>query len=388
MRRSTIREFLKHAAKPGMISFGGGLPAADLFPSDHFQSAWESVLSKHGGKALQYGESEGVGELREYLGRRVGVGAEQVLITSGAQQALDLLGRVLINPRDRIVVENPTYLALLSSWRVHRPNFIPALSDDNGLVVEQLRYNAKVLYVVPNYQNPQGTTLSLERRLALTEYAQREEMIVVEDDPYGELRYEGSSLPSLFEVSGKGEGPVIRVGTFSKVLSPGLRVGWVVANPAVIEKLVRAKQSADLHTSTCNQYIALELARNGVLEKQIPRLRAAYRERRDTMLEALQQWMPPGARWSRPAGGMFLLLKPGAEISGHDIAQAALREQVLVVPGEDFHVRGGRNTVRLNFSNCAPARIRVGMEKLGRIVGALRGKTGDLEKYRVSFSAT
>jgi 2-aminoadipate transaminase len=383
MRRNTVREFLKYAKRPGMISFGGGLPAPELFPIAEFEKASETLLKKYGPKALQYGESEGVAELREWIAADVGVAAENVLITSGAQQALELLGRVLIDEGDRVAVENPTYLALLSSWRVHGPNFEALRSDADGLCVSELRPGAKLLYLVPNFQNPQGTTLSLERRIELVEFAKRNEMIVIEDDPYGELRYEGEALPSIFEIADKTNGPVVRVGTFSKVLAPGLRVGWMIGDRRLLEKVVQAKQSTDLHTSTFNQYLALELVASGLLETQIPKLCSEYRRRRDVMLEALKEAMPDGVQWTRPEGGMFLLLTLPNELKGADIARAALAENVLVVPGEDFHVIGGENTLRLNFSNCTPELIRTGIQRLASIVEAQLKN----DNYPVSFSS-
>jgi 2-aminoadipate transaminase len=351
-----------------MISFGGGLPAAELFPLGEFNRATESVLIRHGGKALQYGESEGVPELREFIAGNLGVKAENILITSGAQQALDLIGRVLIDPGDIVAVENPTYLALLSSWRVHQPDFRAVASDANGLAVSQLPRASKLVYLVPNFQNPQGTTLSTGRRLELAESARRHGSIVVEDDPYGELRYEGEPLPSVFEIAGKCDGPVLRVGTFSKVLSPGLRVGWVTGNATVIEKLVQAKQSADLHTSTLNQYLAFELASSGLLATHVPKLCAEYKLRRDAMLSALENYLPRDVTWSKPAGGMFLLLKLPEAVSGRSIAELALARNVLVVPGDDFHLEAGGNTLRLNFSNSPPGAIQIGVERLGEIV--------------------
>ena len=383
LRRNTVREFLKYAKRRGMISFGGGLPAPELFPIAEFEKASEAVLRCAGVKALQYGESEGVAELRQWVAADAGVAAENVLITSGAQQALDLLGRVLINKGDSVAVENPTYLALLSSWRVHGPNFAAVRSDADGLCVDGLRPGAKLLYLVPNFQNPQGTTLASERRAELATFAKQNEMIVVEDDPYGDLRYQGEALPSVFEIAGKTDGPVARVGTFSKVLAPGLRVGWLIADRAVLEKVAQVKQSSDLHTSTFNQYLALELVTNRVLETQIPKLCSEYRRRRDVMLESLTETMPHGVRWTKPQGGMFLLVTLPRELKGAEIARAALAENILVVPGEDFHVIGGENTLRLNFSNCTPELIRAGIGRLARIVRAHL----ETANYPVSFSS-
>jgi 2-aminoadipate transaminase len=271
---------------------------------------------------------------------------------------------------------------------VHRPEFQAIDSDENGLIACSLPGGVKAMYVVPNFQNPQGTTLSLERRHALAEFARREEMVVVEDDPYGDLRYEGDTLRSIFEIAGGCHGPVVKVGTFSKVLSPGLRLGWVVGHRAVIEKLVQAKQSSDLHTSTLSQYVALELVKSSFLDRHLPKLTTEYKLRRDAMIGALQQWMPRTVSWNRPQGGMFLLLRVEGGHLGREIAAAALKNNVLVIPGDDFHVRGGENTVRLNFSNCSPELIRMGVERLGKIIRELSEKRGEEANNRVSFSAT
>jgi 2-aminoadipate transaminase len=368
-----------------MISFGGGLPAAELFPIAPFEEATREVLNRCGGAALQYGETEGVRELREFIAAENKVAVENVLITSGAQQALDLIGRVLIDAEDRVAVENPTYLALLSAWRVHQPEFEPVRSDSEGLDALSMNQGAKLLYVVPNFQNPQGTTLSLRRREELARYAEAQNMIVVEDDPYGALLYEGQALPSVFELSGRCSGPVVKVGTFSKVLSPGIRVGWIVAGSALIEKLVPAKQAADLHTSTINQHVALELVKNGLLREHVPMLCTEYKGRRDTMLRALKQHMPDGVSWTEPTGGMFLLMTLPESLDGSTLARAALKENVLVVPGADFHVVGGENTVRLNFSNSKPESIQLGIARLATVLRELIASLAK-KNNRVSFS--
>jgi len=363
-RRSTVREFLKHAARPGMISFAGGLPAPELFPAKAVRHAAETVLARHAAQALQYGETEGVPALRDWLARRHGVAPENVLITSGAQQALDLLGRVFVNPGDRVLVENPTYLALLSAWRPFGAVFQAADSDGDGMEVDAASAaGAKLAYVVPNFQNPQGTTLALERRHALIRLAADLGMVIVEDDPYGELRYEGAAQPSLLELAGIG-GPVIRVGTVSKILAPGFRLGWVIAAAPVIQQLVSAKQAMDLHTSTFNQMIVLHLLEAGEVEKQLPILRQEYRARRDAMLTALGSNMPAGVTWTRPAGGMFLLAALPPARGARELAQAGLEAKVIIVPGDDFHVQGGANTFRLNFSNAQPAQIEIGIARL------------------------
>jgi 2-aminoadipate transaminase len=334
------------------------------------RAASERVLHKHGSKSLQYGESEGVVELRAHLANQNGVSTENILITSGGQQGLDLIGRVLLDSGDLVLVENPTYLALLSAWRPLEVSFGAIGSDQEGLIIREvaqsLQLRPKLLYVVPNFQNPQGTTLSLQRRVELAELSRN--LISVEDDPYGELRYEGDTIPSLFEIGNRVEGSVIKVGTFSKVLAPGFRIGWIIAAAELIDKLVQAKQAADLHTSTFNQYLALELVSAGVVDQQIPLLRDEYRRRRDAMLAELATHMPAGVDWTKPAGGMFLLVTLPEGCSAADLAQLAIQDHVLIVPGEDFHIVGGTNTFRLNFSNADPKKIREGIARLGPLV--------------------
>lgn len=373
MKRNTIREFLKLAGRPGVISFAGGLPAAELFPKAAIGRAADAVLTRIGTKALQYGETEGVLELRAWIADKHRASIDSVLITNGAQQALDIIGKVLIDPGDDIAVENPTYLALLSAWRPLDPILHAVASDLEGLIPESLPENAKLLYLVPNYQNPAGYTLSHERRISLAVMAQRDDLIIVEDDPYGELRYEGEALPTIFSLAGAQHGPVIHVGTFSKILAPGLRIGWIVANPALIERLVLAKQAMDLHTSTLNQWISYELASSGFLDGHIPNLRVEYQIRRDAMLASLEQFMPSNVHWTQPLGGMFLLVTLPKQVDASALARLCVENGVLVVPGKDFHVHGGENTVRLNFSSASKETIRKGVKKLGEITGRFCG---------------
>ena len=406
MKRTAVRELLKLTAQPGMISFAGGLPAPELFPIDQVKQAAEAVLSRIGQQALQYGETEGVAELRDWIAAQFShshfrLTRANVGIVSGGQQALDLIGRVLLDERDKVVVENPTYLALLSAWRPLGVQFLPVQSDANGMRVDELesllQQRPKLIYSLPNFQNPQGTTLALERRVKLVELSRQHDVGLVEDDPYGELRYSGDPLPHLLELdiqagcsgtrdtSADGgtvrtetprflpcDGSVIHVGTFSKVLVPGLRVGWVIAGEPVIEKIVQAKQAADLHTSTLNQYIALELVRDGVLDQQIPILRQAYRVRRDAMLVALQKYFPAEVTWTRPDGGMFLMVTLPKGLSAAEILQQSIPHKVAFVPGEDFHLNGnGQNTFRLNFSNARPDLIDEGIKRLGIVLKRL-----------------
>jgi len=382
MKRSAIRELLKVTRRPEVISFAGGLPAAELFPIPKVKAAVDAVLQSLGGKSLQYGETEGVPELREWVAHHfsrngVQITAENVLITTGAQQALDLVGRVFLDETDRAVVENPTYLALLSAWRPYVGEFLAVPSDEHGMQVDALpnllEKDPKLVYITPNFQNPQGTTLTRERREKLVGLLRDHPVALLEDNPYGELRYDGEALPHLLEIQSAKSGGipdhVMYSGTFSKVLMPGLRVGWVIAAPEVIDKLGMAKQAADLHTSTICQYAALELLRRGFLEEFVPVLCKSYGQRRDLMLNALEKHFSGKAKWNRPEGGMFLLVTFPPEVDTMKILPRALEQNVAYVPGEEFHMNGeGKNTMRLNFSNARPEQIEEGIRRLAKIL--------------------
>ena len=383
MKLYAVRELLKITAQPDMISFAGGLPAEELFPLERCQIAAQTVLQRHGRQALQYGPTEGLPELRDWVARRFAalgmkLGRENVAIVSGAQQGLDLIGRVLLNPGDRVVVENPTYLALLSAWRPLGVQFLPTPCDGEGLRVEDLKplleLEPKLIYTIPNFQNPQGTSLSRARRQELTQLLAGRPIAVVEDDPYGDLRYEGEPLPHLTTLlaldhsinSSSG----IYLGTFSKTLMPGLRVGWVVAPEPVIDKIVQAKQSADLQTSTFNQHLVCKLIEDDFLDRHIPFLREQYRARRDAMLAALESHLPKEVTWNRPEGGMFLLLTLPKTWDATPLLSQALASRVAFVPGEEFHPDGsGKNTLRLNFTHSNPGQIEEGIRRLGKIMG-------------------
>jgi 2-aminoadipate transaminase len=398
MKRTAVRELLKVAARPEIISFAGGLPAAELFPLTRVSDAVARVFQRFGGSSLQYGETEGLAGLREWLAgeftkqpggsRGRGVRApsvirpENILITSGAQQALDLIGRVLLDEGDCVAVENPTYLALLSAWRPHAVKFLPVRSDEQGMRVETLDASfghlPKLIYLTPNFQNPQGTTLTLDRRKQLLQLATRCGSAIVEDNPYGDLRYSGEDLPHLLTLnagagrrdggSSSGSGPVIYVGSFSKVLMPGLRVGWIIADRELIEKLVQAKQAADLQTNSLGQHIVLELLTSGFLREFLPQLKQNYQQRRDAMLNALDRFFPGDASWSRPDGGMFLMARLPS-VDATVLLPEALKQGVAYVPGEEFHLNGeGKNTMRLNFSNASPERIEIGIKRLSALL--------------------
>ncbi len=386
MSSSAIRELLKVASVPGMISFGGGFPAPEVFPIEKFKEACDTVLTEMGQQALQYGATEGYQPLRELLATNAGkygiqVSADNVLITTGSQQALDLLGKIFINRGDRVLVESPTYLGALQAWNAYGVSYVTIAADDDGMQTEQLKElintNIKFIYALPNFQNPTGTTLTLERRKQLIEVANQYGVPIIEDDPYGQLRYEGSHLPPVVvlddEIRSKEfpiyTGNVIYTSTFSKILAPGLRLAWVVAPVDVIKKLVQAKQGSDLNTSTFNQYVAYELARTPWMHTHIQHIREVYRERRDTMLAALEEYMPDGTHWTRPKGGLFLWVCLPEGYDTTKIFPKAIEEKIAYVPGEPFHPNGGgKNTMRLNFSACKPEVIWEGIKRLGKVI--------------------
>jgi 2-aminoadipate transaminase len=393
MAGSAIRELLKLTELPDIISFAGGLPAPDVFPVEEFRQACDQVLQEHGAQALQYSATEGFIPLREMIARHtsrygIKINIENILITAGSQQALDLLGKILINPGDRILVESPTYLGALQAWNAYGAEYVPVPADQCGMVTdaleEALRTGPKFIYVLPNFQNPAGTTLSLERRMKLVELADRYGVPLIEDDPYGQLRYEGEHLPSVATLDGQFRknhdacyrGNVIYISTFSKILAPGLRLAWMIAPPEVIRKLVQAKQGVDLHTATFNQMAAYEVSRNGFLDRHIRVIRRVYRERRDAMLAALDNYFPPEVQWTHPEGGLFLWATLPEDLDAADVLRVAVERKVAFVPGAPFHpCGGGHNTLRLNFSNATPENITAGICRLGgAIYEQIRGK--------------
>lgn len=386
IKSSAIRELLKITQRPEVISFAGGLPAPDVFPVERFQEACHKVLDSKARVALQYGATEGYEPLREMIADRTaryGIKAqvENVLITSGSQQALDLIGKLLINLGDRVLVEAPTYLGALQAFNVYGAEYVSVPSDADGmrtdLLEKYLRYGPKFMYVLPNFQNPGGTTLSEGRRHELVLVADKYGIPIVEDDPYGQLRYEGEHLPALVVLdrenlrrdNGYSIGNVIYLSTFSKTLAPGIRLGWIVAPPDVIAKLVQLKQGADLHTSTFGQMVAYEVAKDGFLDEHVKLIRKVYRERRDVMLAALEEYFPAEVTWTRPQGGLFLWVTLPEGMDCQKLFQAALQENVAFVPGESFYARNGfteeaNRHLRLNFSYGQPDQIREGIRRL------------------------
>jgi len=385
---SAIRELLKLTSLPDVISFAGGLPAPEVFPIEKFKEAADIVLTEMGDYALQYGTTEGYQPLREMIARNatkygIRISSDNVMITSGSQQALDLLGRIFINRGDRVLVESPTYLGAIQAWNAYGVKYVTIPFDENGMQTEllesRLRIGLKFIYVLPNFQNPTGVTLSRERRKQLVEMADSYGVPIVEDDPYGQLRYEGEHIPPVVvlddEMRAKEvpvySGNVIYTSTFSKILAPGLRLAWVVAPTEVIKKMVQAKQGCDLHTSTLTQYLAYQVANNPWMKTHIQTIRKTYKERRDVMIQSLEKHMPEGVHWTEPKGGLFLWVTLPKEINTGEIFNEAVEAKVAFVPGSPFHpLGGGTNTMRLNFSNSKPELIREGIKRLAKVIKA------------------
>jgi len=383
MGSSVIRELLKLTENPDIISFAGGLPAPDVFPVKQFQDACNYTLENFGAQALQYSTTEGYRPLREMIARHaerfgINISPDNILITSGSQQGLDFIGRVFINQGDHIVVESPTYLGALQAWNAYGAQYVSVPSDEDGMIVEELekalRTGPKFIYVLPNFQNPTGSTLSLERRRLLVKLADQYGVPIIEDDPYGQLRFDGEHLPSVVSLDSEHQGKngltysgnVIYMSTFSKLLAPGIRLAWVIAPEQVICKLVHAKQAADLHTATFNQMVAYEVGKAGFLDEHVDFIRSVYKERRDVMLEMMDEVFPSEMRWTHPAGGMFLwgILPEGMDAA--DVLKVAIERKVAFVPGTAFHPNGGGlNTMRINFSFSTPDTIREGITRLG-----------------------
>lgn len=388
MTSSAIRELLKITGQPGVISFGGGYPAPEVFPVDEFAEACSRVLKdpQKAQQALQYGPSEGYYPLREMIARHtnrygINITPEHVLITSGSQQALDLIGKVFINPGDHILVESPTYLGALQAWAAYNAEYITVPSDDEGIRIdmleEALRRGPKFMYLLPNFQNPTGVTIPENRRRAIVELAEQYGVPIVEDDPYGQLRYEGEHIPPVSviddivrrEQNNPNTGNAIYMSTFSKTLAPGLRLAWVLAPVSVINRMVQAKQGMDLHTSTFNQFVAYEVASGGFLDKHTQLIRKIYGERRNAMIESLEEHMPEGVKWTHPNGGLFLWITLPEGVSATDMFKKAVAQKVAFVPGAPFHATGGgENTMRLNFSAEKPEVINEGIARLGRVL--------------------
>lgn len=379
LQASEIREILKITEREEVISFAGGLPAPELFPVEEMKEVGVRVLEEAGQKALQYSTTEGYEPLRNQIAERMrrnfstNFEASNILITSGSQQALDLLGKLFIDPDDVILCESPTYLAAISAFRAYNPRFIEVPTDEEGMIIEELEkilqstQKVKFIYVIPDFQNPTGKTWPVERRKEFVKLIQKYEVPVIEDNPYGELRFEDRILPALQSMDDKGL--VICLGTFSKTFCPGMRIGWIAADSRIIAKCILIKQAADLCTSLKTQMEISYFIDQYDFEANIQKIINVYRRRRNAMVEALAEMLPPGINCTKPQGGLFLWIELPEQIKAVDLLQECLLHNVAFVPGDSFFPNGGvTNTLRLNYSNMPEDKIREGVKRLSQVI--------------------
>ncbi|WP_027863792.1 aminotransferase-like domain-containing protein [Massilia alkalitolerans] len=374
LQSSFIREILKITQRPEIISFAGGLPSPATFPVERMKEAYDKVLSEAGKVALQYGPTDGYGPLREWIANSLSTEGsrilpEQILMTSGSQQALDLLGKVLIDEGSRVLVETPSYLGALQAFSVYRPEFKSVDTDEHGLVpssIDAIAQGARLLYALPNFQNPTGRSLSVERRQELVETCARLGLPLIEDDPYGTLSYKGEPMPKMVAMNPDG---VIYMGSFSKVLTPGIRLGYVCAPLPLVRRLELAKQAADLHTAQLTQMVVHEVVKDGFLDQHIPTIRKLYGDQCQVMLDAMAEHFPASVTWTRPEGGMFIWVTLPQSIDAMKLLDQSLAARVAFVPGAPFYANEpATNTLRLSFVTVPPERIREGIAILGKLI--------------------
>ncbi len=375
METSAIRDILKVTENPDIISFAGGLPAPELFPVEGIRRACLDVLKNEGPQSLQYSLSTGIRPLRQFLAQRlkkrgIEVAEENLLVTGGSQQGLDIIGKAFLDSGAVILTENPTYLGAIQAFSAYRPVYVTVAMDEEGMLVDQVeekikKYHPRFIYTVPTFQNPTGRTMSHKRRIQLVELAKKYSIPIVDDNPYSELRYSGEEAPSIKAIAGDW---VIQLGTFSKIVSPGLRIGWMAAPLDLMPVLEKMKQALDLHTNTFSQYVIWEYCKEGRLEKHIERLKDAYRKRRDVMLESMQEFMPEEVFWTKPEGGLFLWVRLPNGTNSLQLLKVAIDNKVAYVPGTGFYPNGGgENTLRMNFSNASEEKIREGVKRLAGV---------------------
>ncbi|MDF2520983.1 MAG: PLP-dependent aminotransferase family protein [Clostridia bacterium] len=381
IKGSAIRELLKLTEEPDIISFAGGLPAPELFPLKELEEVSKRVLREEGQAALQYSTTEGYLPLREKIAQRmskvkVDCKAKDIIVTSGSQQGLEFSGRVFVNEGDVIICESPSYLGALNAFKAYLPKFVEISMDEDGMIMEELEKaleqnpNAKFIYTIPDFQNPTGRTMSLERRKKLLELAYKYNIPVVEDNPYGELRFEGEILPALKSMDTKGL--VIYLGTFSKTFCPGMRIGWVVASPEILSKYVVVKQGADLQCSTIAQREINRFLEMYDLDAHIANIIKVYRKRRDLMLETMEKEFPEGVTFTRPQGGLFTWVTFPAHLDAAEIMQKSIQEKVAFVPGQSFFPgEQFKNHGRFNYSNMPEDKIVEGIKRLAKVLKSL-----------------
>ncbi|MGM0216026.1 PLP-dependent aminotransferase family protein [Enterococcus sp. AZ109] len=373
-----VGDLLRAAANPDIISFAGGLPAPELFPVEQVQEAANQVFQEKGMTALQYGSSKGTPELIKVVADRLAIDGiqadtEHIMISTGSQQVIDLTGKLFLNEGDTVIVEKPTYLCALDVFKSYGANLVSVEMDEDGMKMDQLEKaltdhpETKLLYTIPSFQNPTGRTMSLERRKKLALLAAEYDFIVLEDNPYGAVRFEGTPLPAIKSFDQTGH--VIYTSTFSKILAPGLRLGWVVAPKELIEKYMVMKQSADLHSDVLSQYIVAKFFENNDIESHVAKITALYKERKDLMVDAIVKYFPKTVTYSRPEGGMFIWIEVPGITDTQKLSDYCIKNDVAFVPGEPFYcdeiVPG---TFRLNYSNMSPEQIDIGMKRLGEAI--------------------
>ncbi|MCE5213483.1 MAG: PLP-dependent aminotransferase family protein [Methanobacterium sp.] len=375
VHKSFIREILKVTEEPEVISFAGGLPHPKSFPVDEIKEAVSEVLSGDCMEVLQYSTTEGYRPLREYIAQRYSkqglkVDADEILITNGSQQGIDLTGKVFLNKNDKVLVENPTYLAAIQSFGLFEADFrsVPLLEDGVDLDILQRilkEEEIKLFYSVPNFQNPTGITYSKAKRKQLARILEDEKTVFVEDNPYGEIRFLGEDIPPVKSYLEKG----VLFGSFSKIVSPGMRLGWIVAEPEVMEKIIIAKQASDLHSNYFTQRVVHQYLMDNDVDQHIEKIKKMYRDQRNLMVEMLEEYFPENVHYTRPEGGMFLWVTLPEGLSSLDLFNLAIKENVAFVPGKAFFTDGsGDNTLRLNFSNSDAEKIEEGIKRLGKAI--------------------
>lgn len=377
MRKNIIREILKVVAQPGMISLAGGIPAPETFPIEELYRINETVLDRYGAAALQYDLTEGFAPFREalvdYLGQKgIDADAEQLLVFNGSQSVLDTLGKILITPGDVIALETPSYLGAISAFSSYLPEYVSIATDDDGIVPESLeqvldQHSVKFVYLVTTFQNPTGRTLSIERRRKVAAIIRAKNALVIEDDPYGDLRFRGEAVPALHTFAPEN---TVYVSTLSKIFAPGLRLGFCVAPPLIRDWLYTAKQGADLHSNTYAQALATEYICGGFIEQQIPKIIELYRPRQEAMLAAMEAHIPGNYHWTKPEGGMFIWVEGPVGVDAEQIYWKAVEQNVAFVPGKYFYIEpeDGLPTMRLNFTRVNEATIEQAIATLGKVI--------------------
>lgn len=377
LKSSAIRDILKLMSRPGIISFAGGLPAPELFPVKEISEAVVKVLSKYSSSALQYSITEGIIPLREKIIKKLDpdskyLSLENIIITQGSQQGLDLISKLFLDKGNVVFTETPSYIGALQSFQLFQADIIAIPSDEKGIRVDELENRLKIqkpklIYLMPNFQNPTGASLPMDRRYRLIEIAGKHDFMAIEDDPYGELIFEGEKLPSLFSLAQSKN--FIYMSSFSKTVAPGFRVAYVIADKEIIKKFAIVKQGTDLHTNTFGQYLVNEYLENGNYHEHINLIRETYKVRRDCMLSAMEKYFPKSAKWNKPAGGMFIWTILPEGYDAREILMRCIEKDVAFVPGQEFFPDGsGKNTMRLNFSNATTENIEEGIRRIGEVL--------------------